>query len=122
MKASKGTAPGLSGLTHDMMAAVTYVGQDVVSTEAEATAAMSSASSLILRLVNVVEKSGYVYKQWRERAMRPIPKVPGDSSIDKIRPFALLDVLQKAFLRDGYRQVLHHMVGGGTVATVAVRV
>ena len=85
-KASNGTAPGLSGLTHDMMAAVTYVGQGVLSTEAEATAAMSQASSLILRLVNVVGKSGYVCKQWRERAMRPIPKVPGDSSIDKVRP------------------------------------
>ena len=77
----KGTAPGKSGVTTDMVFRLRVLELDVIR-----------------RLVNLVLEEGLsVYKQWKRRIITPVPKEEGNFSVERARPLVLLEVLQKAF-------------------------
>ena len=76
----KGTAPGLSRETIDMLASLS-----------------SSASSMLRRIVNLALRSQRVFTKWLHRAICPIPKVPGNPDVKLSRPLTLLSVSGKVF-------------------------
>ena len=79
--ASKGTAPGLSGVTHDMMSAVTYVGQKHIETEEDAHARFGLTSRLLWQVVNMALQLRRVPSMWKKRAIRVVPKVACSSAL-----------------------------------------
>ena len=82
--ASKGTAPGPSGLTHDLMAALTCVGNGTIDTEAQAEAAVGPTSKAMLLLVNMTLRLKRVPQLWKKRAIRVVPKAPGEIDIGNV--------------------------------------
>ena len=77
----KGTAPGRSGVTTDIVFTLRGKKLDVIR-----------------RLVNLVLVEGLsVYKHWKQRIITPVPKEVGNFSVERARPLVLLEVLQKAF-------------------------
>ena len=100
MSSSKGSAPGLFGLTHDIMAALTYVGKAPPNDDVEALAICSETSEILRQLVSSVYKTKMVFQGWKRRAIRVILKVEGDMGINNARPIILLDILCKCIYRD----------------------
>ena len=76
----KGTAPGLSRESIDMLAAMN-----------------PASSSLLRRTINLMLRHRRVFSQWLRRAICPIPKVPGNSDVKLSRPLTLLSVAGKLF-------------------------
>ena len=99
MWASKGTSPGPSGLTHDLIAALTHVGQGDIDTDEAAEEKVSETSKLLLLLVNLTIRTKRIPAQWKRRAIRVVPKAPGDINIANVRPITLLESLCKCVYR-----------------------
>ena len=76
----KGTAPGLSRETIDMLAALS-----------------PASSSLLRRVMNLMLRSRRVFSQWLRRAICPVPKVVGNPDVKLSRPLTLLSVSGKVF-------------------------
>ena len=77
----KGTAPGKTGVTADMV----FILRD-------------KELDVIRRMTNMVLVPGLaVYDHWKERVISPVPKEEGNFNIDRARPLVLLEVVQKAF-------------------------
>ena len=76
----KGTTPGLSRETIDMLASLS-----------------AETSSVFRRVINLVLRSRRVFSQWLRRAICPIPKVPGNPDVKLSRPLTLLSVSRKVF-------------------------
>uniref|UniRef100_A0A7S3JW59 Reverse transcriptase domain-containing protein n=2 Tax=Aureoumbra lagunensis TaxID=44058 RepID=A0A7S3JW59_9STRA len=75
-----GKAPGLSGVTADMIRACP-----------------EDFQTLILSLLNSALRSRKNFSWWKRRLLLPVPKVANDPDINKTRPIMLLDVLSKGF-------------------------
>lgn len=80
-RAKKGTAPGRTGLTIDML--------NLASTE------VRSDIATLLCLCHAGGKVGF--SSWKRRLLNPVPKVPGDPSLEKARPIMLLEVMSKLY-------------------------
>ena len=77
----KGTAPGKSGVTTDMM---NILGERELES--------------MRRMTNMVLVPGLrVYDHWKERIISPIPKDEGNYDIDRARSLVLLETIQKGF-------------------------
>jgi hypothetical protein len=86
----KGTTPGLSGESIDMLAALLVDSPDFLEEE-------RNTSDLLRRCINLMLRSGQVFTQWRRRAICPIPKVQGNPDVALCRPLTLLSVSGKLF-------------------------
>ena len=70
----KGTAPGKTGVTADMV----FILRD-------------KELDVIRRMTNMVMVPGLaVYNHWKERVISPVPKEEGNFNIDRARPLVLL--------------------------------
>ena len=77
----KGTSPGRSGITADMMSLLPEENLENFRT-----------------LVNSCwDPRAGIFDSWKLRVITPIPKIPGNYDINKLRPIVLLDVIQKGF-------------------------
>ena len=77
----KGTAPGRSGITADMMSLLPE--ENLENFRA---------------LVNSCwDPRAGIFDSWKLRVITPIPKIPGNYDINKLRPIVLLDVIQTGF-------------------------
>ena len=76
----KGTSPGLSGESIDMLGSLD-----------------DDCSDLVRRVCNFALRSKRVFWQWKRRAKCRIPKVPGNPDVALSRPISLLSVTGKVF-------------------------
>lgn len=75
-----GKAPGLSGITVEMVRGLPDDLQDD-----------------LLRLLNVARRCRFIFTSWRDRCIVPIPKVQGSVKLSDARPISLLDTISKAY-------------------------
>jgi hypothetical protein len=80
-KVKKNTAPGRSGLTANMVAALS-----------------PRLRNVLRRIINIGLRSRRVgFTSWLQRVLCPIPKERGNPDLEKSRPLCLLEVLAKAY-------------------------